>query len=58
MKTEVIKKTKNGRVLKHTYTSGINIGDYVYVLLDKNGDFVEKISNRDLTTLNKRLTEL
>lgn len=58
MKTEVIKKTKNGRILKHTYTSGINIGDFTYILLDSNGDFVERISNRDLTTLNKRLSEL
>jgi hypothetical protein len=46
MKTEVIKATKKGRLLKHTYTSGINIGDYSYVLLDSKGNFIERIGNR------------
>ena len=46
MKTEIIKATKKGRLLKHTYTSGINIGDYNYVLLDSEGNFVERIGNR------------
>lgn len=58
MKTEIIKKTKNGRILKHTYTSGINIGDFNYVVLDEKGNFIERISNRDLTTLNNWIDKL
>ena len=46
MKTEIIKATKKGRLLKYTYTSGVNIGDYNYVLLDSEGNFVERIGNR------------
>ena len=58
MKTETVRKTKKGRILKHTVTSGMSVGDYYYVVLDENGNHVETIGNRDLTTLNKYMSEL
>ena len=46
MKTTIIKKTKQGKLIQRIYTKGINIGDYYFELYDKENNFVERIGNR------------
>lgn len=47
MKTKTIHTATHAKVLQHTYTKGIDIGDYFFVVTDKQGQFLEKFSNRE-----------
>lgn len=57
MSTEIIRNTKKGKLVKHTYTKGIDIGDYFYVCTFADG-LVEKISNRNINRVNELIKQL
>lgn len=46
MKTTIFHKSKHAIVNKHTYTKGPYVGDYFFTVHSKNGQFINKFSNR------------
>lgn len=58
MKTQTVRKTKKGKLLKYIYTKGPFIGEYFYLLFDANGNFVERFSNRELNRVNEAIKTL
>lgn len=58
MKNIIIHKTKKGKLVKQLYTKGPFIGEYCYIHFDEIGNFVEKLSNRELTKVNQIISTL
>ena len=54
---KIIKQSKkhNFKLYKVTFTKGMDIGDFHYVLTTFTGDFLKNISNRELQEVNKYL---
>jgi len=55
--SKIIAKGKNGKVTRTEYTK-IFTGDYWYTVYNKAGEFVKRISPREIDELNKAIAAL
>lgn len=58
MKTEIVRQTKKGKLIKYTYTKGINIGEWYYILFDSAGDYLDRLGFRDTERVNNVIKSL
>lgn len=46
MRSELFHNAKFAKVIKYTHTKGVDIGDYFFIVTDKDGNFVHRFGNR------------